>query len=532
MHPLIVDALATGGGKRIATRDVIGAGPRSIAGVLEKAGYNPSVVSPGAVLEGKLDLSKYDSLFVSGMSSDLLAVKRVVSKWRVRSSMPVVLGGPVVSELERVLRKVDADLGVVGEGEVTLQELLDNGLSSGRVPSKDTLETIQGIIYVDDGVKINPLRPYSRRPLFDGFTPSTRVIKDYPLYKSSRVYVEAVRGCSNYHRALMPEGACIECGKCREGDLTERYYCPAGIPPGCGYCSVPSLYGPPRSRSPSILSKEISELIDLGVRRVVLSAPGFLDYGRDLLVEPEPLTDPRHPEPNYEYIESLMSQLHDIREISTGKASLLLENIKGYLVTERAAKLLGRYLKGSPVNVGFETGSASHSRLLGRPSTPRENLRAVRRLSDAGLKPYVYFIHGLPGQNRQTVVETINAINNVVDRGAKRIILYRFTPLPMSTFEDYPMAPPASKNRFSKRIYDAAYEANLRLKEDLLHRSVRVVIAEKYDRNPRFYVAYPLFHGPVVLVEGEYAAGTVVTVEIDKIVSSRMVQGRVLDVRF
>ena len=44
-----------------------------------------------------------------------------------------------------------------------------------------------------------------------------------------------------------------------------------------------------------------------GVTRIVLSAPCFLDYGRDLLVEPEPLTDPRSPESNYNEIEKLLT---------------------------------------------------------------------------------------------------------------------------------------------------------------------------------------------------------------------------------
>jgi radical SAM superfamily enzyme YgiQ (UPF0313 family) len=460
------------------------------------------------------------------------AVKKIVSLWRKRHNKPVVIGGPQVSELERALIKVGADIGVVGEGEVTIRELLDSGLASAQVPDFKVLKEIRGILFRRDGLKVNPLRPFSPRTLFDSFQPSTKVIEDYPLYKASRVYVEVVRGCSNYHRASLREGACIDCGKCRDGSLTGRYYCPSGIPPGCGYCSIPSLFGPPRSRSSGSLLKEVSELVSLGVRRVVLSAPGFLDYGRDILVDPEPLTDPREPEPNYDQIEGLLSRLYGIREISMGKVSLLLENVKGCLVTPKVAKLLGRYLKGSPCNIGFETGSEAHSRFLGRPSTPRENLRAVRLLSGAGLKPYVYFIHGLPGQTGETVRETVNTINRVVDYGAKRIILYRFSPLPMSAFEGYSMAPPASRSSLSKMIYEAASRANRLLKQDLLGTSMKVVVAELYNRDPAYSVAYPLFHGPVVLIQGRYTSGEVFSVRVDKILTERMVQGVVLDAMF
>ena len=82
MRPLIVDALASGRGKRLATRDVIGAGPRAVAGVLEMAGLSPRVALAETVLEGVVDLEAYNLLLVSGMTVDLTAVRRVVSKWR------------------------------------------------------------------------------------------------------------------------------------------------------------------------------------------------------------------------------------------------------------------------------------------------------------------------------------------------------------------------------------------------------------------------------------------------------------------
>ena len=44
MKPLIVDTLASGKGTRLTTRDVIGAGPRTVAGVLEKHGMEPTIV--------------------------------------------------------------------------------------------------------------------------------------------------------------------------------------------------------------------------------------------------------------------------------------------------------------------------------------------------------------------------------------------------------------------------------------------------------------------------------------------------------
>jgi radical SAM superfamily enzyme YgiQ (UPF0313 family) len=531
VRPLIVDALAFGRGKRQATRDVIGAGPRSIAGVLESSGIEPRIAPVEEALGRAFNPSAYDLLMVSGMTSDLRTIRRMVARWRKSSEGPALIGGPVASDA-KVLRKVDADIAVTGEGEFTLLELLNLGLNEGTVPEEDDLSSVKGIIYKTDlGTRVNPLRPRISRMEYEGLTPSTRTISSYPLFRAARVYVEALRGCSNYHRAqgALPEEVCEACDLCRSGGLEARYDCPHGVPPGCGYCSVPSLFGPPKSRSVDKIHEEVESLLREGVRRVVLSAPGFLDYGRDLLVEPKPLTDPRNPEPNYDSLERLLSKLSGLAPIADGEASLMIENLKGDLVTERAADILSQYLSGTPVNIGFETGSDIHCRRIGRSSTPKENLNAVRRLRKVGLKPYVYFVHGLPGQNEETVKATVRAIDDSVAAGAYRIILYRFQPLPMSAFQDLPRAPPSARNPLSGLVHDAAAKANSNLKEKLVGSRMRVVVAEPYSRDHRYHVAYPMLHGPVVLVEQALGLeGKVVDVDISGVASDRIVIGTLM----
>jgi len=529
VKPLIIDALASGKGKRRSTLDVIGAGPRTVAGVLEAQGLEPDIIEVEKYLTSNASRNQ-DTLFISGMTSDLPAIQRTVRKWRKNNNGPIIIGGPVTSEPDRVLTRSGGDITVIGEGEYTLHEILNNGLLDGKIPEK--LEEIKGISYRrGKQVHINPLRPVQSKKIFEEFQPSTQTITNYRLHKSARVYVEAVRGCSNFHRARIGEigGNCTYCEQCTESGLTERYDCPMGIPTGCGYCSVPSLYGPPKSRSSRLIIDEVAELFTLGVHRIVLSAPGFLDYQRETLVSPEPLTDPRKPEPNYDAIEELLSSLTELPQVASGYASIMIENIKAGLVTEQAAEFLGRYLKGTPVSIGFETGSDRHSRLLGRPDTPSETLTALKRLKEAGMKPYVYFIHGLPGQDTETVDDTVDMINQSMRFGADRVILYRFQSLPASTFCQYPSGAPAVKDPLSKRIYDAAQRANLGRKEDLVGQSMDVVVAERYDKNPRYWVAYPLQHGPVMLLdEVDLVEGDVVKVEVVDVESDRMVIGEKL----
>lgn len=300
MKPLIVDTLASGKGTRLTTRDVIGAGPRTVAGVLEKQGMEPTITPVERFLKRKIEVQNYDVILIGGMTSDIPAMGKTIRKWRKENKGSVIIGGPSCSEPERVLKKIGADIAITGEGEKTLSELIELGALYG---STEGLDEVLGISYrIKKRVTINPMRPVQSREVFREYQASTGTIKGYGLYKSARVYVEAVRGCSNYHRARIGliGDSCTYCEQCTESGLNERYDCPVGIPPGCGYCSVPSLYGPPKSRPTELIIEEARRLLDLGVHRLVLSAPGFLDYGRELIVEPDPLTDPRNPEPNYE----------------------------------------------------------------------------------------------------------------------------------------------------------------------------------------------------------------------------------------
>jgi len=521
---LLVDVLGQGEEGRKATIDVIGAGPRAVAGVLERCGVDVDLATYDRI--SKVKLRRYDALFVSAMTVDFPATRRVLSIWkRIVGRGIAVVGGPLACNPYDALARAGFDLCVIGEAEQTLEELIERNFDA---------EDVKGVGYVERGdVVVNPLRPIMPRESYDQYTPSVEVIRNYPLFFASRVYVEVVRGCSNYYRTTLPlpDGRqCTGCNKCRTGELEERYYCPVEIPPGCGFCSVPSTFGPPRSRSVKKIVEEVEGLIEEGCKRIVLSGSDILEYGRDLLVEPEPLTDPRSPEPNYETLEELFSTVKSIPQVEKGEVFVGIENVKACLLTEEAAKLLGKYFAGCPVHIGCETGDEEHARAIGRPSMPREVVEAVRRLKRHGLQPYVYFIHGLPGQNKRTARQTVKIMREVARAGAEKITIYRFQSLPMSAFEDMPSGPPAARDPLSMEIVREGERINLSLKEKLMGSTVKAVVAAKYPKIPNSLVAYPIYHGPVIVVRGSSdLIGAIVNVRVTGILSSRAVRGEVLE---
>ncbi|MHA1156321.1 MAG: B12-binding domain-containing radical SAM protein [Candidatus Heimdallarchaeota archaeon] len=528
----IVDATGSGKGKRRFTRDAIGAGSRSVYGVLEKLGVEAKIFLAEDVLEKGFPKG-FSSLFISAMSMDKIAVKRVISSWRKHANGRVVVGGPISSELDPTLLSTRADIIVIGEGEKTIKELIEYD-ALRKSSSKEILEKILGIGYFDSKgkTKINGFRKYSSREEFRLYQASTKCITDYPKYFSAKVYVECVRGCSNFKgtKLLLPDGRqCSECGNCDSYCLEDRLKCPEGIPPGCGFCSVPNLFGPARSRTSDQVVKEIAELLEKNVKRIILSAPDFLDFGRDNELGDNLLMNPYFPKANTKLIEELLSQIASLERVAKGKAWIEVENIKAHLFTEEVARILAKYLPGSSFSIGCETGSESHAIQLGRSSMPKETLRAVKIAHKYGLKSHVYFIHSLPGQTKQTATETVKLIHNL-EPYIEKVTIYRFRPLPMSAFGDVPPPEPAIRNPISKMIADAANEVNLRKKTNLVGKKIRVILSEPNYREENGAIANILEGGPMVAVEdAKERIGEIVTVFIDKVITEKLVHGKIVE---
>ncbi len=487
----VVDCLAFGSlGRRVSSVDVVGTGPRLVIGMLKRLGLEAKLFECDAALSASP--KDFDVLMVSGMSSDLESMGAVLK--RFGGGMPSFAGGPACVDYEELLERGFTAV-VWGEAEISLPKLVE-ALSRGDFRGVPNL-----VFKEEDRIVSNVVSGYAREPVLWSFEPDVESVKSYKYYWARRVYVEVVRGCSNFYRTTLPvllpkSVECSRCGICRHGELESRLACPLGIPPGCGYCLVPRLYGPARSRPVDQIVREIEGLVELGVVRVVLSAPDILDYGRDWLVKPRPLTDPRSPPANIDALEDILSSIFSIPEVERGRVHVMVENVKPCLVTEEVARLLGRYLRGTTVNVGLETGDEEHHASLGRPSTVEEVVRAVKLLRESGLRPYVYAIYGLPGESWRTVRRTIKVLRRVFKLGAERVILYKFKPLRGSAFEGYPS--PSGRDPRARALKNFANSLEVSSKRKLLGKTIRVAVVDLYRENA--YIGYTLPHGPVAII--------------------------------
>lgn len=524
-NTLIVDALSAGKGTRRSSRDSIGCGPRAVAGVFESEGENCKIARVESIFQSPSSLRKYDHLAVSAMTMDYSAVKQLISLWR--KSKPrgrVLLGGPMASEPERILKSLRPDVLVMGEGEATLHDIISRGYLTERVSLSD-IRSI-GFLHNNEPIITESRDHLDQGKLWSKYPPSTTRIIDYPVYEASKIYVEVVRGCSNFRRTSipLPDGrACSDCGICESEDLESRLQCPESIHPGCGFCSVPSVWGSPRSRPIDSIVTEITELLELGAHRIVLEAPDFLDYMRGSY----PMTNPCSPDANIEAISTLIEKIMEIPMMAEGSAHLSIENMKACLFTEHVAHVLSRLLQSTSPNIGFETGSESHFNAIGKCGNPTDIVRAVSLAKKHGMTPFVYFIYGLPGEDETTVEESAKAMNLVAEAGAERIILYGFSPLPNSAFAQFPSS--SARDPLSERLRSEASRINRDRKVDYIGRVIRGIAAEPSWNRHGFTMVYPLNEGPLMTVEGGYSAGSMLEVEIIEVLSPGLLNGRVVD---
>jgi anaerobic magnesium-protoporphyrin IX monomethyl ester cyclase len=125
-----------------------------ISSSMKKAGYNVTAINlnhhQGAVdeiIKREIESNKIDVLATGGLSYQYNTVKSVIAAAKLaKSGIITIVGGGIISgDAEPAMRALEyADYGVIGEGEVTINELC-RALECGEDVSK-----INGIIYKTD----------------------------------------------------------------------------------------------------------------------------------------------------------------------------------------------------------------------------------------------------------------------------------------------------------------------------------------------------------------------------------------------
>ncbi len=281
----------------------------------------------------------------------------------------VVLGGPHATlSTMTALDCPDIDVAVLGEGEMTLVDLL-------KAWEKDApLGEVAGIVYRKDGRKMFA-PPRANMPNLDELPfpaeAAPRVLRDYESYPAEAFgFVFSARGC----------------------------------PYSCTFCESKAIWTQTtRWRSPENVVRELKLLMERGVRYVYFDDDTFgirQSYIKELCG----------------LIETELPKLKWGCEITVG------------VVKEQSVEQMRR--SGCVlVNIGVESGNNGILRSVKKGHLIEKAYPAVDICRRAGIEVGAFFMVGFPEETEETLQDTLTAIKKI---NADTILLSIFTPYPGS----------------------------------------------------------------------------------------------------
>ena len=201
-----------------------------------------------------------------------------------------------------------------------------------------------------------------------------------------------------------------------------------GCPWTCRYCQTPFLFGTKvRHRSVSNVCKWIKTMKKISPLDIRFISPNAFMYGSK---------DGKSI--NVDKIEEL---LKSVRQILGNKGRIFFgtfpSEVRPESVTRETVELVTKYCDNDNLVIGAQSGSDRILEHVCRGHGVNEVRQAVKLTIDAGLKSNVDFIFGLPYENEEDTILTLNLAKELTSIGA-RIHAHTFMPLPGTPFQNMP----------------------------------------------------------------------------------------------
>ncbi|MCD4747797.1 MAG: B12-binding domain-containing radical SAM protein [Thermoanaerobaculales bacterium] len=285
------------------------------------------------------------------------------------AGLPVIIGGYHITEIPENLTQ-DMDVGVIGEGEYTLVELVKVLRSTGGLPISDLAE-IEGIVFWSDGEQV---MTQAREVVGK----STKSLDELPMPDRRMM---KVRPHSNM--------------------LTSR-----GCPYKCVFCASTRFWPSIRYFSPEAMIEEIKHLRDgFGVR--------YITFHDDLFIA------------NVKRLEAFHELV--LREGLPQQGFRFSCASSATRITDDMARML-KEMNFVSISMGLESGDQEVlTRLKGNAFKVEINEGAVHTLHRHGIHPHASFIIGEPQETVEQMMKTYDFIKR---NPISLVNIYVLTPLP------------------------------------------------------------------------------------------------------
>lgn len=339
-----------------------------IAAAMEEKGIEVKVfkIDPNNLV---YDFTDFDAVAFSISAS---ATFNLFMECRQRSqfrSDTLIMAGGIHANLfpEQTLLDLEPHVVGVGEGEDTILEILERRISR-------RFSQIKGVCYLDGA------RPVRTPPRI-----VSRNIDRFPFPA----------------RHLIPQEDFILNDRMSNTDVKMTHFMPGrGCPFPCRYCA--SAQTTAQYRSGANIRAELVELIETyGIR-------GFAVVGNDFILSKRNVAD-------------ICASIRDLN-LQWATLSRVDRVDPDTLKTMRDA---GCY----ELEFGVESGSERILEAMDKRITTEQIRAALRQTYETGIKNKVFLVHGYPGENWDTTMETIQLLEEV-GKWIERVSLFRFVPLP------------------------------------------------------------------------------------------------------
>lgn len=339
-------------------------------------------------IESGIERFNPDIIGFSSMTVNYSEVIGLAKRLKMKYKVPFILGGVHISTLPTSLNPI-FDVGVIGEGEETMKEIVNAFIKKGSLLPQ-TLKKIKSTVFFEKNkLKISLLR----HPISDL---DSLPIPDFKFINKAYFNREEIPAISDVGvRAFI---------------ISSR-----GCPYRCVFCSTSRFWGRMRFHSAEFTAKIAKRMID--------------EFGANYLKVMDDL------------FTVSVNRIRDIR--NAFKKYGVLENIKGIECQPRAnlinEKLLTemKKIKVAVVSFGFESGSEKMLKWLkGDNSSIDMNKKAIVLCNKYGFKVYGSLMYGSPGETIDDMRETNKFIDFGIKHGVRYMWSFVATPFPATPFWD------------------------------------------------------------------------------------------------
>jgi len=345
----------------------------------EYGGFNDIVIVDKENELKKIEKEKPDLVGISVFTKDFNMSNELARKIKSRFDIPVLIGGSHISNMPEHLPHTNFDIGILGEGEQTMLELIQLYEKYGKF-SSTMLKNIKGIIFKNN----SSFKITGSRPLIEPVDKIPYPAKD--LIKMKEHYL--------LPRASFFPGQLVVV----DGISTSR-----GCPYNCVFCASGSKRI--RLHSADYVVGEIKEIVEKYNIHHICLWDDLFTINKNRLQE----------------IVQLLKQegLKDkIEFLVNGRADLLNREI---------CQLL-KEMGVTRISIGFESGSEQILDYLKKNTvTVQQNYQALRLCKEFGIKVHGFFIIGSPMETEEDLKRTLKLAK---DPDMDTFVTFQLTPLP------------------------------------------------------------------------------------------------------